>query len=219
MDIVRSSKPHACFLCNKSFTRKYDLNRHQHTVHSEKDHNMDEKDEVSEVDGFESEASEIIESESNSTEESQSEQEEEEESDTEMSSDDLEDNAAYQEWYEQSKEDTQEMWTEKYEKYINEGMGKKAAKEKADMKTSWAIKHTFFKHYELFLLCEVHLQHDDTHQEIVADLQEKVDNGTDVRKAVKRVLAKHQTKFDGLLQEHEDEDIEEDEESDGLSTT
>ena len=216
MNIARRPKSHVCFLCNKSFTRKYDLNRHENTVHSEEPYNMDGKGEVSEIDGFESEASEMNESESNNTEEEESQSEQEEESDAEMSSDDLEDNAAYIEWYEQSKEDTQEMWTEKYEKYINQGMGKKAAKEKADVKTSWAIKRTFFKHYRLFLLSDIHLQHDDTHQEIVSDLQEKIDNGTDIHKAIKRVLAKHQNKFDGLLQEHEDEDIED---GDSDSTT
>ena len=66
-----------------------------------------------------------------------------ESSEDEVSSD-LEDNLAYQEWYDQAMQATEEKRAEKYEKYINQGMDEDEAKEKAHEKTLWLVKHIFF---------------------------------------------------------------------------
>ena len=52
-------------------------------------------------------------------------------SDGEMSSDDLEDNGVYREWFDQAVEANHQSRTEKYEKYINDGMPGDRAREKA----------------------------------------------------------------------------------------
>ena len=88
---------------------------------------------------------------------------------------DLEDNLINQEWYEQAMQVTEEKRAEKYEKYINQGMDEEQAKEKAHKKTLWLVKRIFFDYYLSFLSLDFHLKDDDTHQELMAQLEEKMD--------------------------------------------
>ena len=88
MNSFDMAKRHACSLCCKAFGRKYDLKRHENTVHAQF--------EDSNVETDESDDSEMNDSESENDGES---------SEDEMSSDELEDNLAYQEWYEQATEE------------------------------------------------------------------------------------------------------------------
>ena len=178
-------KPHLCLKCGKTFARKYDLGRHIEHVHTD---DMSEEDESSQ---------------------SEDERDEEDDEVESMDEDDLEDNPTYQEWHDQAKEATREMWNDKYEKYMNEGMSEELAKEKADMKTSWAVKRIFFNNYEDFLSHYINLKDDETHQEIEYDLEKKVKQGMDINKALKRVMPKHRAKFDGLFQYGEEENEEE----------
>ena len=78
--------------------------------------------------------------------------------------------------------------TEKYEKYVGAGMSEQQAREKAYERTLWATKSNFFDTYEEFLEATVQLEEDGTHQEIIADIEEKMRRGLDTSKAVKRVL-------------------------------
>ena len=121
-------------------------------------------------------------------------------SDVEMSSDDLEDNDVYRGWHDQAVEASQQSRTEKYEKYVNDDMPEDRAREKAYAKTVWAIKNDFFDSFETFLEQILLIQKDDTYQDIVSDIEEKVEGGMDVRKAVKRVLPKHKHKFESLFE-------------------
>jgi hypothetical protein len=130
------------------------------------------------------------------------------------SSSELEDNTAYQDWREEAKETTQEMWSAKYEKYIDEGMSEDHAKEKADIKTLWAVKRNFFNNYKDFLSSYLHLKDNDIHQEIVEELEEKMEKNMDVNKALSRVISKYQPKFNGLFQQDEENDVQQDEEND-----
>ena len=65
------------------------------------------------------------------------------------------------------------------------------AREKAYARTVWAIKNDFVDSFGTFLKQILLIQKDDTYQNIVSDIEEKVEEGMDVRKAVKRVLPKH----------------------------
>ena len=141
--------------------------------------------------------------------------EESEEEKEEFSSSDLEDNPTYQDWLEAAKEDTEDIWKPKYEKYINEGMSEDQAREKANMKTLWAVKRNFFARFKDFLSSYVHLKDDDTYQEIIGDLEEKMDKGMDINKALNRVVSRYKSKFTGLFhEESEEEDMDEEEEDD-----
>ncbi|XP_072034428.1 uncharacterized protein [Amphiura filiformis] len=108
---MNAYKPHACSLCDRAFSRKYDLERHERNVHPE-----DEEDDEDE-------------------EEEDSDSEIEDEVSDRESGDDLEDNEAYREWYEGAKEATDDMRREKYEKYVDDGMDPEMAMEKAYLKT------------------------------------------------------------------------------------
>ena len=48
------------------------------------------------------------------------------------------------------------------------------------------------------------LKEDETHQDILLDIEDKTEKGTDAFKAVKRVLPKHKQKFESLFQYKED---------------
>ena len=127
-------------------------------------------------------------------------------SEEEMSSDELEDNVAYRKWHAEAIDATSDAWTDKYEKYIQAGMNEKDAKEKAYMKTMWTVKRFFYDSYQTFLIRNVELKDDDTHQDILAAIEEKLDKGIDVSTAVKRVVVKHRAQFEALFQENESDD-------------
>ena len=140
---------------------------------------------------------------------------EEESANDDTSSDELEDNATYQEWRAQAIEATNDVWTEKYEKYIQAGVNEEDAKGKANIKTLWAVKRFFFNRYATVLTRIIELQNDNTHQEILDDIHEKIHKGINITTAIKRVLVQHRNKFDALFQEDEPgETIETDEDSD-----
>ena len=193
------TKLHACSLCGKTFVRKYNLMRHKQTLHDEDTPSMDH--DASEI---ESEVSDV----NNDLEESESEVSgsETESSDIESNDGELEDNEAYQEWLQRAKEATEEMRAEKYKKYVNEGMEEDQAMEKAYAKTLWSLKRIFFDQYLSFLWSYIHLRDDETHQEIMDDLEEKLDKGVDLNKSIRRIIGKHKAKFDGLVQYEDDSD-------------
>ena len=131
------AKPYACHSCDKSFGRSFNLRRHIANIHGEG--NSDDDNEENPVDEEEnesgSERSEVGHSES-----------EDDGSDEEISSDELEDNAVYLEWFDQAKEDTREMRLEKYEKYIVETWKawKMSEPDKEPMKRSYRLLTEFF---------------------------------------------------------------------------
>ena len=198
---VLDAKRHQCSLCDRGFTRKYDLMRHEKTVHQEE---SEQEEGDSEVDDMDLDDSQV--NDNNEPKDSEVDNSESEESSDEETSDELEDNSTYQEWYAQAMEATDEMRAEKYEKYIAEGLDQEQAKEKAYTKTLWAVKRVFLKHFTTFLWSYAHLKDDDLYQEITEELEDKMDNGVDINKAIKRVVAKYQAKFDGLFLYDEDAD-------------
>ncbi len=182
-----AAERYQCSHCDRDFTRKYNLRRHEETVHNEGGSEQEEDSEVEEP--------------KRSQSDSESEMED-------SSSRELEDNPTYQDWYGQAIDATEEMRTEKYSKYINEGLAQEQAREKAYIKTTWALKRVFFDQLTSFLWEFVHLKEDETYQEIMGDIEEKMDNGVDVNIVLKRVITKHRAKFDGLFEYADDEEEE-----------
>ena len=218
------SNPHACHMCNKSFARKYTLGRHLESVHGEEQSTDGDESSEMEYNGQSEhyeplykkrrveESHDHADEESSEEEENDEEVEDNEESeDEEQSSSDLEDNAAYQDWLEEAKGTTGDMWNTKYEKYINEGMSEDQASEKASKKTLWAVKRSFFARFKDFLSSYLHLKDDDTYQEITFDLEEKIEKGVDINKALNRIIPKYKSKFAGLFaQDEESDDVDDD---------
>ena len=131
-------------------------------------------------------------------------------SDEEMSSDDPEDNSVYCGWYDDAVEASQHTRTEKFEKYLKDDMAEYRVREKAYTRTVWAIKNDFLDSFGTFLE-----QKDTTYQDILSDIEEKVEGGMNVRKAVKRVLPKHKHKFESLFEFDPDVVEDDNQESDG----
>lgn len=198
MNTFDMTKRHTCSLCDKAFSRKYDLKRHENTVHAQFEDDSNEETDESEDSEIDEDESEMNDSENENDGES---------SEDEVSSD-LEDNLAYQEWYDQAMQATEEKRAEKYEKYINQGMDEDEAKEKAHEKTLWLVKRIFFDNYLTFLSLNFHLKDDDTHQELMAELEEKTDEGVDIDKALKRIMGRYRSKFDNLFDYNEPDDFE-----------
>ena len=78
------------------------------------------------------------------------------------------------------------------------------------------IKSNFFDTYEEFLEATIQLDEDNTHQEIIADIEEKMRRGLDTRKAVKRVLSKHKHHFESLFQYKSDGEDDNDTDADSV---
>ncbi len=125
---------------------------------------------------------------------------------------DLEDNASFQDWARDAREATEEMRSEKYQKYIEEGMSEDQARDKAEMKTLWAVKKHFFDNYRDFLINYMNLRDNDAHGDVVCEIEHKMEKGVAVTKAVSRAISKYQAQFDNLLQQEEEEEANEDEE-------
>ena len=220
MNTFDLSKRYSCSFCDRTYSRKFDMKRHEQNVHhkmkEDKYENEDPNtgDEATE-DDCQSEppfkkqrVEEEFSDDDAAAQTSDSENEGEDDSSNSEApngTEDPEDNRAYQEWFEQAMADTEEMRNEKYQKYISQGMDKEDAKEKAHVKVLWAVKRNFFDLYSEFLQQNLSLEEDDTNREILADLTEKVENGMSTPKAVRRVLAKHGTKFEGLFQYQEED--------------
>ena len=117
-----------------------------------------------------------------------------------MSSDDLEDNSVYRGWYDDAVEASQQSRTEKFEKYLKDDMAEDRAREKAYARTVSAIKNDFFDSFGTFLEQFQLIQKDTSYQDILSDIEENVEGGMDVCKAVKRVLPKHKHKFESLFE-------------------
>ena len=102
MNSFDMAKRHTCSLCDRAFDRKYNLKRHENTVHAQF--------EAFNLETDENEDSEIDE---NDSEMNDSKNENDgESSEVEVFSHDLEDNLAYQEWYEQAMQATEEKRAE-----------------------------------------------------------------------------------------------------------
>ena len=150
--------------------------------------------------------------ESSDIEAGENESSEEEESSEDESSSDLEDNIAFMNWLDESKDITNDMKEEKFQKYISEGMSEQDANEKAHRKIMWLVKRNFFDRFKDYLKNYIHLKDNDTYQEVLADLEEKLEKGMVVDKALRRVIPMHRTKFDALFTlDEEDEEEEKDE--------
>ena len=147
-------------------------------------------------------------------EESEPEDSKEEVEDGGPEDEDLEDNASFQDWAHDAREATEEIRTEKYQKYINEGMTEDQARDKAEMKTTWAVKKHFFDNYKDFLVNYVNLRDNDAHGDVVCEIEDKIKKGVQVHKAVSRAISKYQAQFDNLLQQEQEEEANEEDEED-----
>ena len=224
MNSLSVIKPHACHLCSKAFARKYTLHRHVENMHAEEQStDGEENTEIECSPGSEYEPlhkkhrcmSPEHSEESSGEDDSESESEDNVESaddddeEDEQSSSDLEDNTTYQDWLAEAKETTRDLWNMKYDKYTSEGMNEDQASEKANMKTQWAVKRNFFARFKDFLSSYLHLKDDEAYQDIVWDIEDKMEKGMDINKAINRITAKHETKFSALFYPVEDEEYDE----------
>ena len=222
MYAVTAPRRHVCSTCHKTYGRKFDLGRHIKLAHpdTEESENSDIDHLTSrhelplkrrhievDTDDADSDGDDTDETDDDGNSDDQDEEsnevegeEEDEDENSEVShTEDPEDNQAYQDWLEHAMTETEERRSEKYNKYISEGLTNEEAKEKAHIKVLWAVKRIFFDDYSNFLQQNIHLDEDETHQKIMSDLQSKIENGMNTKDALSRTLVKHKPKFEGLF--------------------
>ena len=221
MNTFATSNRYACSQCNRTYSRKFDMQRHEQNAHPNTEEYGDKNSYAGEgtsEDEYSEPSSQKQRVEESSDVKTSSEGDEEDESSMSETHtmEEIEDNLAYREWFEQAMTATQDLRDEKYQKYISEGMEEEDAKEKSHVKLLWAVKRIFFDLYSKFLQQNVYLGEADINLEIMSDLTDRLENGMDFRKAVQRVLARHGSQFEGLFQyQDENEDDDDDEETEG----
>ena len=121
-------------------------------------------------------------------------------SDMEEDGSEMEDIEVYRDWYEEAIQANQEPRIQKYRKYVeDENLGDALAREKAYAKTLWPSKDTFLTLWRRFWFKLYDFLDDDTFQEIVTDIDEKMEKEWDLDIA-KRLLPKHKHKFESLFE-------------------
>ena len=231
MNTLSVIKPYACRLCDNSFNKKYNLQRHLGVVHADEEPTSEESEQEESDDVCSSCKSDnsrtskkrrVSESNAEGSDESSGNEEHDfetdevdsnESSDEVESSSDLEDNTTYRYWLDEAKEATEDAWNVKYQKYINEGMSENEAKVKADMKTLWVVKRNFLARLKDFLTSYLNLKDDETYHDITWELEMKMKKDMDVKKVLNRVIPKYQARFDALFEQEasdaDDENAEE----------
>ena len=96
-------------------------------------------------------------------------------------------------------------------------MAEQRDREKAYDRTLWVTKSNFFNTYEdSWKQPHSWKTIKGTHQEIIADIEEKMRWGLDSTKAVKRVLPKHKHQFESLFEYKSDDEDDSDTDADSL---
>ncbi|XP_063970141.1 dentin matrix acidic phosphoprotein 1-like [Lytechinus pictus] len=127
MNTLDISNRYACSRCDKTFSRKYDMQRHEQNEHDtgEETSEDEDSDPPSQMQRVE---------ESNDDSETSVSESDGHESSLTANMEETEDNLAYRGWLEQAMTATKDLRDEKYQKYISEGMEEEDAKEKAHVK-------------------------------------------------------------------------------------
>ena len=126
----------------------------------------------------------------------------------------LEKNEVFRQWLDTARDANRQARTERFEKYLAQGMEEADAKEKAHWKTTPEIKTEFFNNYEMHLWEYKTLEFNHVHRDILHTMEKRLTDGVDIRHAIKRAVAKHKHEFEGLFQELEEDSDEDPEEED-----
>ena len=189
---------YTCLRCGKTFARKFNMNRHLQTFHKEED---------------EGENSEEMKNKS-----SDGSSDEEDVQSVGSEADDLdahlEKNEVFQQWLDTAREASRQARTERFEKYLAQGMEEADAKEKAHWKTTPEIKSEFFDNYETHLWEYKTLEFNLVHRDILHTMDKRLTDGVNIHHAIKRAVAKHKPEFERLFQELDADSDEDPEEED-----
>ena len=189
---------YTCLRCGKTFARKFNMNRHLQTFHKEED----EGDSNEEMENKSSDGS-------SDEEDVQSVGSEADDLDAH-----LEKNEVFQQWLDTAREASRQARTERFEKYLAQGMEEADAKEKAHWKTTPEIKSEFFDNYETHLWEYKTLEFNHVHRDILHTMDKRLTDGVNIHHAIKRAVAKHKPEFEGLFQELDEDSDEDPEEED-----
>ena len=193
---------YACLSCGKTFARKFNMNRHIQTFHKE-------EDEQESNDEMENDRADESSDESSDEEDVQTQAFEADQLDAH-----LEKNEVFRQWLDTARDASRQARTERFEKYLAQGMEEADAKEKAHWKTTPEIKSEFFDNYETHLWEYKTLEFNHVHRDILHTMDKRLTDGVNIHHAIKRAVAKHKPEFEGLFQELDEDSDEDPEEED-----
>ena len=98
----------------------------------------------------------------------------------------LEKNEVFQQWLDTARDASRQARTERFEKYLAQGMEEADAKEKAHWKTTPEIKSEFFDNYETHLWEYKTLEFNHVHRDILHTMDKRLTDGVNIHHAIKR---------------------------------
>ena len=113
-----------------------------------------------------------------------------------------------------AREASRQARTERFEKYLAQGMEETNTKEKAHWKRTPEMKSEAFNNYETHLWEYKTLEFNHIHRDILHTMEKRLTDGVDILQAIKRAVAKHKPKFEGLFQELDEDSYEDPEKED-----
>ena len=116
----------------------------------------------------------------------------------------------YEKIAEMSRENNEEQWQEKVEKYENEGLCESDAKEKATMKMRDSDLKAFVNYYEKLLSYTLQLRHGKVHNKIMNSIENFMEDGVDREKAIRLALRKYKHYFEEYIDSLESDDDDDD---------
>lgn len=110
-----------------------------------------------------------------------------------------------------SKEDNENLWEQKYDKYIKEGLSREDARVQTEEKMKSKDLKKFLENYGQLILYILQINTGPIHTRVMEDVQDFLSEGYDERKATRMALHKNRHILDEMW---DDEAESEDEESD-----
>ena len=112
-----------------------------------------------------------------------------------------------------AKQQNQEEWDKKANRYMDEGMEEEDATEKANMKMKEANITAFFKKYGQLITYILQLKNGLVHNDVMEVIEEKIDAGLSEKRAIKFALRKFRNDIEAIVYDSDSSDDEEEEET------
>ena len=124
---------------------------------------------------------------------------------------------AFEDIYIRAKQMNKRKWGEKYDEYVERGLTKQEAKQKADNKLETAVFRQFICNYMILITYILRLANGHIHKKVIQKVNNLLSQGYVEQKAVKMAVKHYQHSLEAYLDENDTESEESDMDSDDES--